>query len=244
MKIRKVSLILVLMLLMLSSSVVHAAGVGFYVSAGAGTADWDSASDYYNYYTDNSYLTNRQFKGDTSHLSAGLSFDTHLGGDGLFNYHLNVGYERFTTKDLIVQAEFSSDLSMFTTTAPDPIKSDADLRGFVMSHAFGFGGELAPGTRLWLGPEVRLQWAKGSPDKAPDVDVKMFGVGIGPAVGFNLNFKGGLTMVFKAGYQFMTLAADVDGYTPARDYVNQSFDVDEKFFYFNLELLARTSRDR
>ncbi len=235
MKIQKVLVVLVFMLALLSSPAAHAAGVGFYVSGASGKANWDSDDFFWN-------STFPRFKGDTNHLAFGLAFDTNLAGDRLFNYHLNLGYERFTTKGVIVQAEFSSD--PLVTTTPDPIKSDADLRGFVMSHTFGFGGELAPGTRLWMGPEVRLQWAKGSPDGAPDVDIKMFGVGIGPAIGFNMNFKGGITMVLKAGYQFMTLGADVDGITPLRDNVSQSFDVDEKFFYINFELLARTSRDR
>jgi len=215
-------LLLVLLSLLLPAARANAAGVGFYATSGLGSADWtDSYSSGYS-----------KFSTDTERKGLGISMDTHLSGRHFFNYHFDFGYETNTIKNFVT----------LPYTGP-AVTSSLDLKGFSMSHAFGFGGKLGAHNRIWLGPEIRAQWGKGSPAGAPNVDVRSFGFGIGPAVGIDLNFRNGNTIIIKTGYQIMTHTADVDGYVSGMS-VSESYDVDERFFYINLEFLFRSPGDR
>lgn len=213
----------------LHASPAHAVGIGLYGSFGKGTADWYEPASFYS----GPYQT---FNTDSNHKAFGLAMDTHLGGSRLFNYHLSLGYDTFTMKDfLIVPYNYSG-------TPTEPLQTDLKMKGFVLSHAFGFGGQLTPHSRLWLGPELRFQWAKGKP--VPGVDVEMFGVGIGPAVGFNMNFRNRFSVVIKTGYQFISYDADVNGNLDATTSLSRNYDPDEKLFYVNLEFFVRSLSDR
>lgn len=206
-----------------SFSTADAAGVGLYGSLGAGTADWDDdgySSSYSNFST------------DTDHKAAGFVVDTNLAGDDLFNYHLNLGYETFDITDFRIAP---------TSFSPG-IVSDLQMKGIVMTHAFGFGATVAPGTRFWMGPELRLQWAKGTPEKAQDVDVKMFGFGIGAAAGLNFNLPK-VTIGLKAGYDLVIYNGDVEGHVSAAS-LSESYEVDARIFYVNLEFLFRSRWDK
>ncbi len=197
-----------------------AVGFGFYGLGGSGSADWSD-----------DYLP--KFSADTEHRAFGISLDTGLSGRHLFNYHLNIGRETFTNKNFIARDGINS------TT------SSLDMDGIVMSHTFGFGGALSQSVRLWVGPEIRWHWVKGSPDASPNFDVKGGGFGFGPSLGVNFNFSSGLTLMVRAGYIMQTYSLDGSGYVTGSSLSSSnSYDVDERFTYLSLEFLFRTPGDR
>jgi hypothetical protein len=181
----------------------HAVGLGGYGSLGAGSANWspDNGTD---------------FKKDTNHFGLGLVMDTAPARDQLFNYQLNIGYDRFRNKN-------------------SNGWGDADLDGFVISNNFGFGALITPRTRFWFGPELRLEWASGTPAKAPNGRINLFGLGVGPVVGLNFNTGAKETFVVKTGFQIVSYFST--------DWISD-YNVSEKFFYITLEYLFRTSADR
>jgi hypothetical protein len=196
----------------------NAAGLGFYGSFGAGTADWspDNGLDY---------------KKNTDHTGFGLVMDTAPASDQLFNYHLNIGYDQFRNRNSSSWGNISLD-------------------GFVVSNSFGFGTLINPDTRLWFGPELRIEWAYGSPSSFSSYKIHLFGVGIGPVVGVNFNYDDKHTFVVKSGFQLHNYVGEGNGAyshatntatTSSNDYV---YDVTEKMFYVTVEFLFRTSNDR
>ncbi len=195
----------------------NAAGFGFYGSFGGGNANWSPESG-------------PDFKKDTSHVGIGLAMDTAPARDRLFNYQLNIGYERFAHKN---SNAFGS----------------ADFDGFVISNNFGFGTLITPTTRLWFGPEVRLEWADGSASIS-NYKINLFGVGVGPVMGLNFNIGDRETFVVKAGFLLLSYFAQGDGfYSPATNTVTTystqyDYDVSEKMLYVTIEFLFRTSDDR
>lgn len=87
-----------------------------------------------------------------------------------------------------------------------------EFEGIVLSNCFGFGGgESRLSARLWFGLEIRLEWADDKPDDYPDYTIRMFGVGIGPVIGLNINPGDNLTLSFKTGYQYIQYHATGDG---------------------------------
>ncbi len=214
-----------ILFLVAGASTAQAVGFGFYGSLGKGSSDWDSS---------NSAPSNYDFfSSDVQHRTFGISLDTRLSGEDLFNYHMSLGYDTFQMKDFL--------LVPYPATG-SPVQTNLTMRGFVMSHAFGFGGELTQHTRFWMGPEIRFAWASGKP--VPGVDVDMFGVGIGPAIGFNMNFSKRFSAVIKAGYQIIRYDADVKGSASTTITGTRNYDVDEKLLYVNLEFFIRSLGDR
>ncbi len=213
--------ILLLLLIALSGELcsidASAAGFGFYGSFGAGSANWspDSGPD---------------FKKDTRHLGFGLALDTAPARDRLFNYQLNIGYERASHRN-------------------SNAWGNADFDCFVISNDFGFGTLITPTTRLWFGPEVRVEWADGSASIS-NYKIQMFGLGIGPVIGINFNIGDSQTFVVKAGYLLLNHFAEGDGfYSPVTNTVTTystryDYDVSETMAYVTLEFLFRTSDDR
>jgi len=206
----------------LGASNAHAAGFGFYGSYGAGTADWT---------VDSSYSNSTDFSKRTNHLGAGLVMDTAPARDKLFNYQLNIGYDRFSNNN---------------GSAWGPV----DFEGVLISNNFGFGGMISPTTRLWFGPELRVELANGSPSSYSNFKIRLFGIGIGPVLGVNFNTGEKQTFAVKAGYQYLHYTGEgnggyshennaATGYSKSYDY-----DVIEKLVYINLEFLFRTSGDR
>ncbi|HEX9021997.1 MAG TPA: hypothetical protein VF903_12135 [Nitrospirota bacterium] len=198
----------------------RAAGLGFYGSFGGGTADWSpNSSGVYD------------FSKNTKHLGFGLVMDTAPASARLFNYQLNIGYDRFRNTN-------------------SNAWGDADLDSLVISNNFGFGGMLNSTTRLWFGPEIQIRWADGKPDRYSNFKIKLFGLGIGPVLGMNFNFSDSGTFAVKTGYQFIHYAGEGNGYfdhsapntVPLYSH-NYNYDVTEKMFYVMLEFMIRTSRD-
>jgi len=217
---KTLSLVLLAAIILLCSSHSHAAGLGIYGTFGGGTADWT---------VDNT--SSLDFSKRTNHFGAGLALDTAPARDRLFNYQLNLGYDRFRNSN-------------------GKAWGNAEFEGFVISNCFGFGGLINDRTRLWFGPEIRLEWANGHPDNFPSYKIRLFGFGIGPVVGVNFNIGESQTFAVKAGYQFINYAGVGHGMyshtgnaTPT--YSNSyDYDVSEQMAYVTLQYFFRTSGDR
>lgn len=216
------SLVISLVACLSLTSSALAAGLGFYGSVGGGSADWS---------TDSSYFNTFDFDKDTSHIGFGLALDTAPARDKLFNYQLNIGYDRFSN-------------------AGGSAWGNAGFDDFVISNNFGFGGMISRTTRVWFGPELRVTWGDGHPDKYSDYKIRLFGLGIGPVIGMNLNYDDLHTLVLKMGFQYINYVGEGNGrfsHTTNSDttYSNSyDYEATEKMLYVTIEYLFRTSGDR
>jgi hypothetical protein len=184
-----------------------AVGLGFYVERGSGSSDWEEEDDYDN--------TN-DFDTDDKRAGFGFVLDTNVAQDRLFNYRLQIGYEK---RDTEIKNSIDS----------------ADLKGFVMSHDFGFGVLRTRNVRLWLGPELRLAYYTGSPKINDDLDISIFEYGIGPVVGANFNIGSTVTLAVKTGYLFQGFVGiGEDDFDDEYTYTGTS-----RNFYVNFAIIFR-----
>lgn len=151
-------------------SPARALGIGFYGSAGGGTADWNNTG-YYDY----------DDHRDTRHGGAGLVIDTGSPYNPL-SYRLSIGWERI------------SHLSTFETPGftLEGVVVDQDL----MVDLIGGAGPL----RMWVGPELRLGFLTGEPDDGSSGEEDFLALGIGPVIGFDFMVSPALALSWKFGY--------------------------------------------
>jgi hypothetical protein len=196
--------------LLLGTSDARAAGFGIYGSLGGdGSATWTN---------DDLYGTSSS-EVETAHQGAGFVLDTAVARDSFFNYQLNLGYDEFTNK--------------FPGSS-----SDLKLGGLMISNSFGFGIVRTEGFRLWMGPEIRLAWPKGSQS---GVDYDFFGGGVGPVLGMNFNLPGTVTFAVKAGYLFMNYEGEAEN--SSTGYSSWDLDIKERLIYVNIGILFRSPGD-
>ena len=167
MKFRILSPLIVAVFLLVASP-IYAVGFGLFVNGGEAKATWDG--DFVN------------ADSDGQHLDVGISLDTNLATDRLFNYRMELGRAYW-------------EIDSFNNQG---VKSELD--GLVLNQDFGFGGRVSDSIRLWLGPELRLTYINGELNTAAPTDVDLFGLGFGAVVGANFNFSSRLTIAAKAGY--------------------------------------------
>jgi len=180
MNMRKLSLVLLLGLssmLVLPIIEAGAAGFGTYFDYNRGSSSWRA---------DNGYTT-WDFDSDKKIVGLGFVFDTAVAKDKLFNYRLQLGFEAW--KD---ESEADEEL---------------DLSGIAWTNDFGFGVLRTPNLRLWLGPELKLAYVKGTLEASPDLDMSLLNFGIGPTIGVNFNVGSTLTLAVKTGYLFEFFSA-------------------------------------
>jgi hypothetical protein len=120
--------------------------------------------------------TKHSFNKDTTRTGVGFVLATAVAKDSLFNYQLNLGYHQYEFK-------------------PDGFK----LTGYSMAHDFGFGVVRTQDVKLWLGPELKIDYGSGSQSSIDYYNVEF---GIGPALGVNLHLGDFVTLALKGGYLF------------------------------------------
>lgn len=213
-----------------SVSNAGAAGFGMYGSRGSGPAAWsfDGWTDIEAQPPGSLGYPPSSFNADSEHKGGGFVFDTAVAKNTLYNYQLNIGYDAFRNKA-------KTDGTTLST-----------LRGLLVSNAVGVGIVRTSGFRLWVGPEIRTTWQTGEtavpvlpPLGRRDCDI--FGAGMGPALGLNINFPGNFTIAVKAGYQWMSYHGQIettvmDGYADV--------DVNERLAYVNVGFMFRSIGDR
>ncbi len=222
-------LLALIMITGFSVSNATASGYGMYGSLGRGSANWnvDGWTDIEAQPPGTLGYPPENFRADSKHTGGGFIFDSAVAKDKLYNYQLNVGYDAFRNKDRTDGTTLSN------------------LRGLMVSNAFGLGIVRTSAFRMWVGPEIRLTWQTGE-KKDPVLpllkqDYDLFGAGIGPALGVNFNFPGNFTIAVKAGYQWMSYYGQMNT-TVGHEYAD--VDVHERFAYVNIGFMFRSSDDR
>jgi hypothetical protein len=156
-------LLLTIAIAMALVSSADASGIGGYVEW-AGTFKGNFDGDNY----------------DEDIYGAGISYDTNVARDEVFNYRLDLGYRR---------VEQNRDDS-----------SDLDLDGFALTNTLGFALARNEKARLWIGPLVLLSFGFDSHKGQDILDV---GFGGGPAMGLTVHASDRLSIVLAGSYQFM-----------------------------------------
>jgi hypothetical protein len=165
-------LIMVTFLFICSAPDALATGFGFYGTLGKGTLKFDDgwwASD-----------ANGNSREDTVLIGTGMVLDTSVAQNQVFNYRLNVGYEKLK-------------IDLDQTSESDRLES------VVIDQDFGFAVYKSDATRIWFGPEQRIFFSHDE-----------FGLGIGPVLGINLHTSREASVALKLGYLFSGFASFSD----------------------------------
>jgi hypothetical protein len=122
---------------------------------------------------------------DTGRISTGLTIDTAVAQDKLFNYRMNLGYEHINEK--------FNDVTF------------AKFNGASFENIFGFGVYRSKLMRVWLGPSLRLAAGVYDDDSAlgpvPGSIVNLTAGG-GLALGVNVHTGDIGSAAFTIGYQY------------------------------------------
>ena len=118
---------------------------------------------------------------DDNRYSVGFALDTRVASDGLFNYRLNLGYQR-------TSRNFGG-------------PGDVTYNGVTLNQMFGFGVYRSSLMRVWLGPSIRIG---ADIFNSNNVDVTAGG---GLALGMNLHTGDVGSAALTFGYQYMYVGA-------------------------------------
>jgi len=213
--------ILCFLLALLCTAMVHDANAaGLGIYGSVGGGRADWSPDY-----------EKTYGANTGRLDFGMALDTAPARDNLFNYNLTVGYGIFRNRS-------------------SGGWGNADFEGMIISNSFGFGTLVTPKIRIWVGPEITVVWADGSPDDYSNYKINLFGVGKGLVLGVNFNNHEKYTTVVKMGFQVFDYVGEGNGYFShatnrgTNTYRTYDYDVNEKMVTLTLEFLFRTSGDR
>ncbi len=169
-----------------------AVGFGGSVEIGGGTGEFE--------YSD---IPNSDFDVDAGYFGMNFVFDTNPGGEGVFAYRLNAGFEALNLED-----DYDDTL---------------ELGGLVFDNTFAFGFVRTPAVKVWAGPQVRLAFYGGETDKS-NIDVNLVAFGIGVAAGANIypNPQGRFAICPSLGFRRVGYGGtaeqpggdeDIEGYT-------------------------------
>ena len=187
-----------------------ATGLGFYIGAGSGDAQ-----------TKRDLVVGGQSRDDekVNHVGFGFALDTNLLKDQkLFNYRMNLGYERMKLK----------------TDGFAPVNYETDVRGFSIEQDFGFGARLGEQVRLWGGPCLRLSHHRG--DDQFNNEYRFWGIGVGPVMGINIGTGGPAILSVRGGYL-------VNGYGGNRRLAtggDYDLTASEDYFFLTFSTLFKT----
>jgi hypothetical protein len=175
-----------------------AGGIGMYVEGATGSGDFE-------YEPFGSFAVDAEAKG------FGLVLDTDLSDRGLFNYRLQVGYERLEL--------------------PDDFGGALELDGGVVVNTFGFALLRKPTLRWWAGPQIKLGLYDGGLNANPPGDYKLVGVGLGLVSGVNIV---GDNLVFSPSFGVMlnSYAGETNALGPVQD-----INADTTTAFVNLAIL-------
>ena len=202
-----IHLLIVLLVFGFMAPQASAIGLGGYFSVGSGSGEWDAEDE-----DDNEW----DIETDDTGSGFGFVLDTAVAKDRVFNYRLNIGYER---KDY-----------------EDENGNTLEIDNFVVVNDFGFGVVRTPQIRLWLGPELKITSGSGEIDNNDDFEVDLVSVGIGPVVGLNVHVGKLVTLGFKTGLLFESIVGK--GEDDTRDYT-VDYTGDDTYFYFNFAIIFR-----
>jgi hypothetical protein len=130
----------------------------------------------------------------------GFVLDTAPTDQDVFNYRLNVGYERLEGTIDHIDPSFGI------------FSEEFNLDGLAVDHTFGFAVFKKEKVRVWLGPQLKVGFYAGSDSS---VDTVMARLGIGFLVGANFKVASHFTI---AG----TVGVSASGYGGVRTFPNSA----------------------
>lgn len=136
----------------------------------------------------------------------GIVLDTNVGKDRIFNYRLELGAGSYGPKD-------------------------SPYDGTILVHDLGFSLARSSAARLWMGPEVLMNFTD---DRDSAESPKLFGLGMGLALGVNVNMGRHYSLSVKGAYVSQTLTGHmtIDG-------VRQDITTDDYYGYLGIALIYR-----
>lgn len=143
-----------------------------------------------------------------SYLGGGILFDTAVAEDELFNYRVNLGFE-------IWKRDFA-------------LNEDTGRSHITLYNSFGFGIFRRQWMRLWLGPQLGLQYLKQSATGS-SYRHEGFGMTLGAMAGLNFNLGRDFSIGLDGGgrYRFSYMGSDR----------REAYD----FFHYGIEGFANIS---
>src|SRR3990172_4108746 len=181
--------VLSLLIVFIGLSRVYAIGLGPYIESGSGSGNWETMTDDFDYST----------SVDTSSFGFGFVLDTSPRDSKVFNYRLNIGYEKH-------------DIEL-------PVGGTIELNGLSIDNTFGFSIVRKKNVRFWLGPQISLAYYTGRHD---NVDYSLAAFGIGPVLGVNFPMGPVATISLSGGFRLM-------GYAGTRDYDYYNYYDDDSY---------------
>lgn len=161
-----------------------ATGIGFNLTGGSGSTDWDAVN-----WSHSGSDKDFDYDTDIKRAGAGILLDTAVGSNRLFNYRLNLGWEN---------SDYKID-DVYKYVINPNLKGKFETRGWFMSHDFGFRIISNEAFRLWLGPELRISKSSGELKGNEDYEIDLSSFGIGPVLGLNLNMGKTVSLSFRMG---------------------------------------------
>ena len=215
----------------------YAVGLGGYLEYVRG---WGTLNDYCD---DNAtYDCDDEFEVEA--CGFGFVFDTNVSKDAVFNYRLQIGY---------------SGLDADNDSGWDYSSRHDEFDGYRISfdNTFGFGIVKTSNFRLWLGPQIHLNysnWDMSVGDDTYDIgddSLDVFGFGTGFVLGMNFNLPGVVSICPEIGIRYQYNWADSDDEETTYCYhygsdsycydadIDQDFSYDEWLVFFKINLLFR-----
>ena len=139
---------------------------------------------------------------------SGLFYDSNFLKDRIFNYRIGIGQGVYGDKTDSYDALF-------------------------IFNDFGFSVARNRYARLWLGPEIMLTLVD---DPQAATEPKLFGMGMGPVIGLNLNITDNLTATLKVAYISQTMAGHMKIAS-----VKYDVNTDDLFSYISFGMAWRFS---
>ena len=198
---------LALALLLTIPAIVNAGGIGLYVPISFGdTMDVTLTPDFG---TKKDLDATVEYKSTTGF---GLTYDSNLGKDELFNYRLGLEWMTRTIDKTTIDGDTES------------CHGDCDVSRFQIVQTFGFGVLRTEMVRLWIGPRINLGYNYADQinngNETTEINSEF---GIAPVIGINLNFN-----------RWFAVSADVDyrfAYTAGGIKTDELFGPNENFTY-------------
>ena len=168
---------------------------------------------------DEDWDNDRYYSGSRDVSNVGFVIDTAVRRNKLFNY-------RFT----FLKEENNADGGRL------------DMQGYAMTHDFGFGVVRTKNIRLWVGPELKGSYYKDLTfNDGAYVDGDVYGFGVGPVIGLNVNLPQVVTFSFSAAYYIIGFySSNFNNYSNNGNYY-EDLDVDSSGLYLSLGLIFRVN---
>lgn len=178
---------IMLSIIMLVEKDAFAFGIGPYLESSSSSATYSDCPSY----IDDSF--------DKKMTGFGMVLDSNLSDLKIFNYRMHLGY-------------YSIDVSR--EVDPWGGSHKADGKSYSMDHAFGFGIVKTDGFRLWVGPELHLDYSNwdvpivSSWGQVQKDSINFVGAGLGVVLGGNINLPRVGSVCPELGFRYQKNISD------------------------------------